>query len=253
MHYFGIKLIGYVQSNYFKKDIKAHLLDYAFAGASVTDDDDDEPLFTLKSELDSYLVAHQDHADEKNLYVVWIGSNDYLAVPEDVEQSTHEVNETIKDNLERLVKKGAKHFLILNIPDLGRVPAAREFESEAEMSALAQMHNSVLKDNIEKLRVKYPSVQWIEVNIEAELNEMLDNPTSNGFLNVKDTCNESSLDEPSTQSMLKVASTMNVRSAKSACDGFLFFDMVHPTALAHSILARRVHEILQNANVDFVS
>lgn len=238
--------------SYFKDDTKAHLLDYAFAGASVQDDDE-EPLFTLRSEVDSYLLAHQNHAVDNSLYVIWIGSNDYLAVPEDVETATQDVNNTINQSLERLVAKGAKHFLILNLPDLGRTPAAREFESEVEMSALALRHNAILKENIEKLRVKYPSVQWIDFNIEAELNDMLNNPTPNGFSNVMDTCNESSLDEPSNQSMLKIASTIKTQSPKSACDGFLFFDMVHPTALAHQILARRVGELLQASNINFVS
>lgn len=244
--------IELVAESYFHGNAKTKLLDYAFAGASVRDDED-ESVFTLRSELDSYLLAHQDVADGNNLYVVWIGANDYLAVPEGVDKVTQEVNDAINSSLERLVEKGAKHFLILNLPDLGRIPAAREFESETEMSALAQRHNLVLNENIKKLKEKYPSVQWIQFNLEAELNEMLDNPALNGFTNVTDTCNESSVEGPSAQSMLRIASTINPISPKTACDGFLFFDMVHPTALSHQILAKRVHKLLQESDIDFVS
>ena len=68
---------------YYPTDSNAHLLDYAFGGAGVLendDDDSDDELFTLRREMDSYFLAHQDKADENSLFVVWIGSNNYLAV-----------------------------------------------------------------------------------------------------------------------------------------------------------------------------
>lgn len=248
--------IEILSESYFPGMVKEHLLDYAFAGASVKDDgndDEDGALFTLRSEIDSYLFSHQDRADANTLYVVWIGSNDYLATPENVEEETNNVNDTIKANLQRLVDKGAKHFLVLNLPDLGTIPAAREFDSETLLSALAKRHNALLKDNLESLKAKNPDVQWMFFDVENSLNDMLMNPARNGFTNVTGTCNESALEEPSSQSMLKVASSIKLTAKPNVCDGFLFFDLVHPTGQAHSILAERVRTVLEDAHIHFVN
>ena len=42
-------------------------------------------MFTLRKEVDTYLLANNDKASEDNLYVVWIGANNYLGMPDEVE------------------------------------------------------------------------------------------------------------------------------------------------------------------------
>jgi len=235
-------------ASYFPKAVNDHLLDYAYAGAGVVEDDD-EPIFTLHSELDSFFLAHKNKADENYLYVLWIGSNNYLAVPDNVEQSVHDVNVGIKKSLQRLVDKGAKHILVVNLPDLGRTPAAREFDAADQLSKLSSRHNVVLAENFELLKAANPSVQWLYLDVETSLNEMLTNPSQYGFTNVVDTCYESSTDELSSQSVLKIASTVRTNLRKSACDGFLFFDIVHPSTLAHKVMAEKTRELLEQSGI----
>lgn len=236
--------------SYFPGAVDSHLLDYAFAGAAVVEGDD-EPLFTLRSELESYFLSHDNKADDHTLYVVWIGANNYLALPEDGEQAVHDVGFGIKRSLQELADKGAKHVLVLNLPDLGRTPAAAEFDAVTELTSLSERHNQQLFEIIEELKQSSPSVQWLHFDVRNALDDLLTNPQANGFTNITDTCYESSMDEPSANTGLKVASTLKLKSKKSACDGYLFFDLVHPSVLAHKILAERTKKLLSDSEVNF--
>ena len=240
-------------ASYFPENSKAHLMNYAVAGAAVVDDDD-EPIFTLRSEVDSFMRAHQNVVDPNDLYVLWIGANNYLGDPDNIEQSVADVNAGIKSTLQRLADKGAKYILVLNLPDLGRIPEARVNNTVSEWTMLSEMHNALLLENVEALKKSYPSVQWLYYDVKSALDEMLTNPARNGFTNVTDSCYEAALDELTVvPSVIKIAATININSANAgACDGFLFFDPVHPSALAHRIMAEKTRELLDNAGITFM-
>ena len=36
-----------------------------------------------------------------------------------------------------------------------------------------------------------------------------------------------------------------------ACDGYLFFDLVHPTAYAHQLIAEKVRQMLDVSGIEF--
>ena len=229
-----------------------HLQDYAFGGAGVTSSDDEDTLFTLSREVDSYLLAHQDKADPDSLYVIWIGSNNYLALPEDLPSAVKEVNEGIHHTIVRLIQKGAKHFLIVNLPDLGITPSAYDFDLNSFLSDASTQHNHALKVSFDALKEAYPDVQWHFLDVYSMLNEMLFSPNPFGFTNVKDTCYESMMPELSPRAILKmVANIQTPKADPHACDGYLFFDIVHPGALAHRILAENAKQILDDAGVRF--
>ena len=235
-------------SSYFPTDSNAHLLDYAYAGAGVIDDD--ESLFSLRNELNSYLLAHQNAFDPNNLYVVWMGASNYLTVPSDIEQSVNEVNLGIKAGLQKLAEKGAKYVLVMNLPDLGHIPAAREYNEVSDLTMLSAQHNQQLLENVNALTKGFPLVKWLYFDVGSAFNEILTNPMANGFTNIMDTCYEASTDGLNSHSILKIAASIRVNSAHSACDGFLFFDPVHPSALAHRIISERARELLDQSGIN---
>lgn len=99
--------------------------------------------------MNSYLLAHQDKASPDSLFVIWIGANNYLGMPVEVEETLKNVNRGITDSIQRLVDKGAKHILVLNLPDLGRTPAALEFGSVEEMTYFSTQHNNALSNTVD--------------------------------------------------------------------------------------------------------
>ncbi|KGP63117.1 lysophospholipase [Legionella norrlandica] len=239
-------------ASYFPNDPNSHLLDYAFGGAGVSiDEDDDEVLFTLRREVNTYLLAHQDKASPDTLFVIWIGSNNYLGMPSEVEETLKNVNLGIANSIQRLVEKGAKHILVLNIPDLGRTPAAIEFDSKEAMTYFSIQHNIAVAKTVEQFKQTYPDVEWLFFDMSSQFNNVLDHAPEYGFTNITDTCANLVVDEITKTSVLKMVASAKPGKGTDVCDGYLFFDLVHPTALAHKILAEKAREMLDEAGIEF--
>jgi len=249
----GYVWVELLMQSYYPANSNEHLLDYAFGGAGVMDNDDDEGLFTLRREIDSYFLAHEDKADDRSLYIVWIGSNNYLGAPDDGDAVVNEVNSGVRHSLERLVKKGAKHVMVVTLPDLGNTPAARDFDSVSTMSYLSQQHNKMLEKNINELQSLYPETQWIFFEVNQVLEDIMANPKFYGFTNVKDTCYEEVMDNSLSKkySILKMVASVKSRKNKNACDGYLFFDPVHPTEPVHQLMAERTKVLLEENGIVF--
>ena len=231
-----------------------HLLDYAFGGAGVAEEEvGDEALFTLDREVDSYLLAHQDKADESSMYVIWIGSNNYLALPDNISQSADKVNQGILRSIHRLVAKGAKHFFLVNLPDLGITPTARDFGISQELSRSSQEHNDLLKKNFNHLQEIYPEVQWLFLDVFTLLNKVLSEPQLHGFTNITDTCYEEVVPTFTPKMLLNMVASVKPFSNHQPCEGYFFFDPVHPGALAHQIMARNAKQVLDDAQVTFTN
>jgi phospholipase/lecithinase/hemolysin len=243
-----------VVKHYYPEDSNAHLLNYAFGGAGVAEnaeDDEDDTLFTLHHEVDSYLLTHHDQADAQSLFVVWMGANNYLAFPDDPEQSVLAVNQGIYQELERLVSKGATHLMIVTLPDLGHTPAAADFDSVDLLTKVTLQHNALLEKQVEALRLKYPTVQWILYDVNDMFMGAVATPSTYGFTNVTGTCYEAAMDtSASSLSVVKMAANIKRQAGRAdACEGYLFFDPIHPTAVAHQYIADECIKLFETLGV----
>ncbi len=240
---------------YYPNSSKAHLADYAYGGAGVLEDeDDDDTMFTLRREMDSYFLTH-DKADPDSMFVVWIGSNNYLAIPDELESTVDAVILGIQHGLERLAQKGAKYILVVNVPDLGRTPLARELDVVDRMSFVAKLHNDKLKNKLAELQRLYPDVQWLYFDVNLVFDDMTNEPGRFGFTNVMDTCYEDANHDELTlkhHSLLKMVSRIQRQEPnEDACKGHLFFDPVHPTGPAHVLMAERTKTLFDKEGIEF--
>jgi phospholipase/lecithinase/hemolysin len=236
--------------SYFPTNPEKHLFDYAFGGAGISDEESDV-LMTLKRELDIYLNAHQGKADENNLYIVWIGANNYLGVPESAEDTLIDVNNGIVAGIKRLAKAGARHIMVVNIPDLGRTPIASEFEEKKALSFFSKRHNSLLRKTVNQLKETDPEVQWIYLDVESEMSKLLNSPESYGFANINETCYAAKIDKATGNSIIRIAAEVKRNTTDDICEGYFFFDPVHPTAPAHKLLAEYARANLDAEGVEF--
>lgn len=243
--------IEHLASSYFPKNTDLHVQNYAFGGAGVSEEEDDDVLFTLRKEISTYLLAHNDKAQEDSLFVVWIGANNYLGLPSEVEKTLTDVNSGLVHGLERLVNKGAKHILVLNLPDLGRIPAATEFNSVDELAYFAKQHNAALDVSMTELKTTYPAVNWYYFDMNQAFAHVVDNPAEYGFTNTTGTCFESAINEMTKKSVLQMVAHVKPKSNQNSCDGYLFFDLVHPTGLAHKIMAEKAKVMLDAQGLEF--
>lgn len=243
--------IEHLIATYFPDNPALHLQDYAFGGAGVSEeDDDDDVLFTLRREIKTYLLAHADKASEDSLFVVWIGANNYLGMPNEIEKTLLDVNTGITHGLQKLAEKGAKHILVLNLPDLGRTPAAIEFGSIETMSYFSTQHNEALSKTVSNLRQAYPDVEWLFFDMNTAFNEVLEHAADYGFTNITGTCANSIVDSQTRTSVLNMVSSVTSKNKGDACEGYLFFDLVHPTGFAHKILADKARTMLDAVGVE---
>lgn len=229
----------------FPKNPKAHLLDYAFGGAGISEDDEDDVLLTLKKEIDGFLLSHKNKADPASLYIVWIGANNYLALPDNYEESLDIVNRGLVHSLERLAKAGARKILVVNLPDLGKTPAAAGFDARENLTYLSKEHNSRLLESIKSLQVNYPHVKWVHYDVGTKLDEILNEPASYGFNNTTETCYDALVDKNQKPSILSMVASVSANTRVDNCEGYLFFDPVHPSSAAHKIIADKARTLLE--------
>ena len=161
------------------------------------------------------------------------------------------MNVGIQHGLQRLVDKGAKHIMVVNVPDLGRTPVARDFDAVDVLTYLSKKHNEILAKNVAEFKKRYPDVQWIYYDINVILNDMMNDPQRYGFTNVTDTCYEEAVRNPSANSVLRLVASVKPKPTGNACRGYLFFDPVHPSGRAHVLMAERTRQLFDEQGVEF--
>ena len=203
---------------------------YAFGGAAVALKEDEKQV-SLQQEITHYLRDHHEMAEESSLFVVWIGGNNYLGKFDDADKAVAAVNTGIVESLKRLVEKGAKHIMVINLPDLGKSPLAADMHAEAALSYISTNHNNTLAAAVEQLQVNFSEVQWVYYDVNAAFTDIRANPGAYGFENVNESC-------------LSAA-------PNSDCNRYFFFDSIHPSAYTHKLLGEAARLLLDQADIHF--
>ncbi len=167
-------------------------------------------------------------AEPDALYIVWAGGNDLLAQMRGMAPGAAEAAaEAIGGVVERLAAAGARHFLVPNLPDIGRTPEARS-RGEAAMLAgreIARAYNAAVDRALASAAAGHP-ISIHRLDTFRLLETVAADPAAAGFDNVTDAC---------------------AYRAGAGCadpDRFVFWDGIHPTTAAHARLAQEAVRIL---------
>jgi len=215
-------------------------INFAFGGATTgTTNTGNAFLPGLQTEIDLFKTTLGTGVANKDaLYIVWAGSNDYLGGG--VTNPTVPVS-NISTTLKSLFDLGARNFLVANLPDLGKSPGGISqgpVASEA-LNQLTSAHNNGLSDALNQLNQTLNGVNIIPFDVDSLFNQVINSPGDYGFTNVTDSC-------------LVSANPINlfVGPFASQCsnpDQYLFWDNLHPTAAANSLIANRAFQTLTNS------
>ncbi|WP_448206341.1 SGNH/GDSL hydrolase family protein [Azospirillum sp. sgz302134] len=174
---------------------------------------------SLRNQVDTYLSRTRRKADPDALYVVYGGGNDLRAAvgAPDPWGALAGAAGTLGIIVADLAKAGAREFLVPNLPDLGRVPAIRQYgPGAAQIATMVSVgYNQVLARSLDDVEQRL-HIRLHRLDVWALLQEVLADPAAAGFANVTDPCLANGCRDP---------------------DRFLFWDSVHPTAAAHARLA----------------
>jgi phospholipase/lecithinase/hemolysin len=250
---------------------------------------------TLELEVDKYLIDSLFRDKSQTLFVIWIGGNDYLFYPERDANYAAKVVNKISLAITTLTHYGAKNFLILNLPDLSRIPYVQGSPSSANLQALVVMHNLKLDQAIKHIQRSHSEIKISSINIYDIFNDLIDHPEkynqkyhvnitnvteacwTGGFF-IKNTLSQKTLNEEMQQALTKrkqslsdngdtqaisdfiihtpsLSYTYNMGSAyvgNPPCanvNEYVFWDLIHPTEVAHYVLSQVVIETLGDQQV----
>ena len=186
-------------------------LNFAVGGARL------DPLsgpHSLRAQTDHFLRTPV--APTRTLYIVYGGGNDLLAAVgrSDGPAMVDRAVASLKSLLEDLLQQGATDILVPNLPDVGMTPAIQRQapRAVAEAGRLTTRFNGALERVLTDVTEK-PEVRFHRLDVWALGERARADPTAFGFADVVTPCER-----------------------LPSCQGFLFWDDVHPTAQAHSRL-----------------
>jgi outer membrane lipase/esterase len=204
---------------------------YAVGGATAAAGMDILPgvNINLPSQVGAYSNFVSDHADPNALYVVMIGGNDVIdAVANNSGASAVTAGaDTEAVEISTLAGEGAKHFLIVNVPDVGQIPLFTQESppgAAAEATAFSVDYNDELVTKLQDLELP-PGSTLTDFNLFA-FNENLD---TSGFANTTDPCYSFTGVPDSTAS--------DHQCGPANVDTFVYFNDVHPTAPVQALWA----------------
>lgn len=200
----------------------------AFGGATTGNNNTINPALPgLQTEIGGY-IASNPPVNDNALYIVWAGANDYLGGG--ITDPTIPLN-NLATAVTSLANFGAKNILVVNLPDLGRLPGTNNTPFATPLNTISQAHNFGLATTLNQLQTNLGSnVNLISFDVNALFNQAINNPQDFSFTNVTESC------------LVGIIVCSNP-------DEYLFWDAIHPTTVGHQFIASSAYETLQSASV----
>jgi phospholipase/lecithinase/hemolysin len=188
----------------------------------------------LTNQLDAYDAFTSDHADPNALYVIMIGGNDVrnAALGAGIDAVTNGVAAE-KAAISTLSSEGAKHLLVVNVPDVGQIPEFTEAvpPDPTEVTEATQFsidYDTDLATALASLDLGSTLTEFSLFNFNANI---LANAASLGFTNTTDPCYTFPGLPDST------ATTPGCGADAQNIDHFLYWNIIHPTAPVQALWA----------------
>ncbi len=220
---------GPVWVEYLASKLEANSTNFAYGGSSTGIGNaviPSSPLPGLLTQVNSFTQANP-QADPNALYTVWAGVNDYLFGG--ATDSTESVG-NLSTAVTSLYESGARNIMVVNLPDLGKVPGTRvDSQISSSFDALSEEHNFNLSAALDSLSQK-PDINIIPVDVNSLFDEEIAAPTEFGFTNVTDSC------------LVGVVACANPNE-------YLFWDEFHPTTAAHELVGELAFSALKTEPV----
>ncbi len=210
---------------------------FAFGGNETSD---------LDTQILAFALAEGFSADPSALYVIWLGGNNVLGIPSSPTAMQDAVDDII-DGIDALQALGAEHFLIPNLPDIGRVYGDFEFPSGSgsvftpaerdDVTALSLDFN----DRLAAALAAEPITTLFELDVEALVEEMFADPAQFGLVPdaIDTTSDDTDFAVPCREELLCL-----LDSQGPTADGYFLYDAIHPTTVVHGVIAQRAAQLL---------
>ena len=173
------------------------------------------------AQIPTYLATTRGNASADDLYVIWIGANDFLAGINPKDTVTH-----IVDGIDLLRKAGARSVIVVSVPDISVTPMI--IASGAAQAA--KLFVTTVNAGLQFWTAFYASSHGIEVrliHINTLLYQLVSNPATFGFTNSTGAAYNPNIPQSFFPPLNPVADP----------DDYVFWDGFHPTTNAHRFAA----------------
>jgi phospholipase/lecithinase/hemolysin len=191
------------------------------------------PGINLPEQVGAYSAFATGHADPNALYVIMIGGNDVrnAALGGTGAPAITEGVDTELTAISTLSGEGAKHFLVVNVPNVGIIP---EFAQEnptlaASATAFSQMYDTELSGGLADLDLG-AGATLTDFDLYDFNANILANAAAHGFTNTTDPCYT---DAPGS-----AATTPECGANAENIDSFVYWNDIHPTAPVQALWAQ---------------
>jgi phospholipase/lecithinase/hemolysin len=203
----------------------------------------------LKGQIDLYRsTQHGKNGWKRSLFVIVTGANDYRDDPFNQPMQPAEVVQNIADGVVALYQLGARDIMVLNLPDLGKIPA--NF-GDATATALSNAHNALFAIAMSAVQAQYPQLNLMPIDINAAFGLLPANMNQQipalSFL-----FPPGSLPSPPFPPNFPMALCLFINPATCvdaplndpSAQFFAFWDAVHPSTAAHRVLGQYLFDSL---------
>ena len=233
--------------------------DYAYGGAvtGATPQTTDPTILAIS--LQAQLVQFKAQASTPSanaLYTVSVGANDLLGILANTglsaQQQADDVNAAVANEVafvKQLVSGGAKTLLVLNVPDLGKIPDVTTRQPQAgtaptaietEATQISGAYNPALGTQLAAV-ASGSGVRIQVVDANTLLDAAIANPAAYGLTNVTTPAWSGNNGSASSGTL--------AANGAAAQDQYLFWDTVHPTETGHGAIADLAEQQLSGVPV----
>src|SRR5690606_17031395 len=78
--------------------------------------------------------------------------------------------------IEKLIRHGARQFIVINLPDLAKVPRDKTAEQAQRWHQLTVAHNAALATRLHALQAAYPDVKLVSLDMYYRFNDLETHP-----------------------------------------------------------------------------
>jgi phospholipase/lecithinase/hemolysin len=219
-------------------------LDFAFGGAgsgASTVTPGGFPVPGLQAQVDMFAeLARGKGLAKQALFVIVVGSNDYLFAGLNGPIPPEQVVGNIGTAIRNLYALGGRNFLVLNLPDLGKLPLIAGSEYEAGLSGASLQHNALLAQLLTALPAELAGARIVPLDLVAIAQSL---PPGLFWP-------PPALDALSPGTGLSTCLFVNPATCADAPTfavdpRFFYWDAEHPTTSVHSMLGYLMYERLR--------
>lgn len=215
-------------------------------------------LISIKKQTASLLEHHK--INSKDLFFVEIGGNDIFSLYGKIKPKIYSENRdftsliekendisicSLKESLEHLLRKGANKIMLANCVNVANTPFAKNLNERNKkiLENITNSFNSKWSNMFNEFEYKYPSV-FKKVDFNFICNKLLAQFNKQRF-NITDPIADYNV-ENFTEIIFGGSKTPIINAnSKEEKDKYFFFDLIHPSAKIHHLLAEELYKIYE--------